>query len=522
MSNKNQVEAGSEYTFYSTDGGNNFGIAFDKIFGQDILEAYNLFEMNSKRNFKNLVPMIIETYEELFLDEGEKFVDDLAIILFDMINVKSKLMVNEATSYDVFIEMLDSITDSHDKLLIKTIDKYVEENYALDLDKITQETKDKKKKINEELQFSDKHAKTLIKIAYLYRITIPIISVYFTYNKSLFARNAEELASEDFEDYQFDEINSNVFSYLFEKFATNAAAVRNKLYKLTLSRVSKTVYSDKRFWAAAKNQGITKDTETLEIYKKLLTNAIPKLAIDKDKNIVSFFQSVIINQIDFLFQNKFKHKFLILGGGDSEKYSDDDDETSEYERLEIQMLRKDEGLFMIRKLSIKQTLKSIPGHFGVTVTDDEVKNAIKYISRHGTQEKIVSMLTFKYFEDKMAIKFLTFYEYVYLLIATKKYLEAHKFVILPQILSAHCEKHKERTNISGKRIRPLIQDSKKYRDLFAAKYSNFAEEVEKPLSAIIATTYSSVFTDNDGEELFDSTVKVGKVADELIDLAFLI
>ena len=156
------------------------------------------------------------------------------------------------------------------------------------------------------------------------------------------------------------------------------------------------------------------------------------------------------------------------------------------------------------------------------MTDDEVKSAIKHISRHGTQEKIVSMITFKYFEDKMAIKFLTFYEYVYLLLASKKYLESHKFTILPQILSAHCEKHKERTNISGKRIRPLIQDSKKYKELFAAKYSNFAEEVEKPLSAIIATTYSSVFTDDAGEELFDSTVKVGKVADELIDLAFLI
>jgi len=522
MTNKIQIEAGSEFNFFSTNGGNNFGVAFDRIFGQELLDVYNLFEMNSKRNFKNLVPMIIETYEELFLDEGEKFNDDLAIIFYDMINVKSKLMINEATTYDVFITMVDSITDSHDKLLIKTIDKYVEDHYALNLDKITQETKDKKKKINEELQFSDKHAKALIKIAYLYRIMIPIISVYFTYNKSLFAKTQEELDSDEFEDFQFEEINANIFSYLFEKFAKNAAAIRNKLYKLTLSRVSKTVYSDKRFWAVAKNQGITKDTETLEIYKKLLTNAIPKLAIDKDKNVVSFFQSVIINQIDFLFQNKFKHKFTTLGGGSSEKYSDDDEETSEYERLEIQMLRKDEGLYMTRKLSIKQTLKEIPVHFGVKVSDDEIRSAIKYISRHGIQEKIVSMLTFKYFQDKMAIKFLTFYEYVYLLIATKKYLENHKFVLLPQILSAHCEKHKERTNISGKRIRPLIQDSKKYKELFAAKYNNFSEEVEKPLSAIIATTYSSVFTDNAGEELFDSTVKVGKVADELIDLAFLI
>jgi len=521
MSNKNQSTANSKESFYLTDGGNNFGIAFDKIFEQEVLSDYNLFEMNSKRNFKNLTPMIVNTFTEIFINEKGKFKEELAVVLYNILNIKSKLMINEGTSYEDFIKLVDIVTDSNDKLLIQVIEKFVEENYALNLDKITQETKDKKKKINEELQFSDKHAKTLLKIAYLYRIMIPIISVYFTYNKSSFAKNQEEIDSPDFEDFQFEEINANLFSYLFEKFAKNPSAIRNKLFKLTLSRVSKTVYSDKRFWAVAKNQGITKDTETLEIYKKLLTNSIPKLMIEKDKNIVSFFQSVIINQIDFLFQNKFKYKFNTIGNS-TEKYSDDDEETSEYERLEIQMLRKDEGLFVVRKLSIEQTLKELPKYFGVDVTDDELKSAIKYLTRHSVQEKIISMITFKYFKDKMAIKFLSFNQYVYLILLVKKYLEVHKYTVLPMILLSHCEKHKERTSISGKRIRPLIQDSKKYKELFSQKYSSFSEEVEKPLSAIIATTYSSVFTDNDGKELFDSTIKVGKVADELIDLAFLI
>ena len=44
----------------------------------------------------------------------------------------------------------------------------------------------------------------------------------------------------------------------------------------------------------------------------------------------------------------------------------------------------------------------------------------------------------------------------------------------------------------------------------------------KNLSSIIASTYASVFMDDDGEELFDSSVKVAKVADELVDLAYLI
>jgi hypothetical protein len=177
---------------------------------------------------------------------------------------------------------------------------------------------------------------------------------------------------------------------------------------------------------------------------------------------------------------------------------------------------------MVRKKSIEQTLKDIAHRFEVTVSPEETKDFIKHLNRHTVQERVVSMMTFKYFEDKMAIKFLSFYQYAYLALVCKKYLEDHKFNVLPQILTARCEKHKERTSISGRRIRPLIQDSKKYRELFATKYVNFSEEVEKPLSAIIATAYSSIFLDKDGKELFDSTVKVAKVADELIDLVFLV
>jgi hypothetical protein len=518
--NSYKVEKGSEDTFFTSDAGNYFGIAFDKIFKQKTIAIYNLFEMSSKRNFRNLTNTILKTYEELFLNKKGKLNEDYATILFNILNTKSKLMVNE-TTYESFITLIDTIIDSNDKLLLTLISDFVEENYKLELDKSTKEAKDNKKKVNEELQFSDAHAKNLLKIAYLFRVMIPIISVYFTYNKSMFAKNEQEAQSEDFEDLQFDEINASVFSHLFQKITKNASALRNKLYKLTYSRVSKTSYSDKRFWTAAKNQGITKDTVTLDIYKKLLVNAIPKISIEGDRNIVSFFSSVVNNQIDFLFQNKFKYKYSSLGDT-SEKYADDEDDSNEYERLEIQMLRKDEGMYIIRKLSIENVLKTIPEKFGVEVSEEEVKNEVVFANRHSIQEKIIGMLTFKYFKDKQAIKFLSFYQYTFLVIAARKYLEKHKFMLLPQILTARCEKHKERTNISGKRIRPLIQDSKKYKELFESKFKNFSEDIEKPLSSIIGTTYSSIFTDNSGKELFDSTVKVGKVADELLDLAFLI
>ena len=518
------IEKGNEDSFFITDSGNIFGIAFDKIFEKPELKPYNLFNMSSKRNFKNLSETILETYEEIFFVDGGRFNSELELVFFNILNTKAIIAGNEETSYEEFIKLIDKITDDGDNLLIRTIDNFVKENYALNLDKITEDRKEKKKKINEELQFNDKHARTLLKISYLYRIMIPTISNYFSYNKFLFKIPSDVvLRNQNKEDFEFEEINSKIFAYLFEKFAENPEALRNKLYKLTYSRVSKTSYSDHRFWAKAKNLAITQETETLEIYKKLLTNAIPKLSIDEDKNIISFFQSVINNQIDFLFQNKFKYTVTSLGNNFI-KYAneEDDDIVTDFERIEIQTTRKDEGSYLIRKLNIQEIIKKIPEYFDVTVEDAEVKAILPKLNRNLIQEEIIAMITFKYFKDKQALKFIDFYQYCFLLLACKKYLEKNKFVYLPQMLTAICEKHKERANICGKKVRPEILMSKKYRELFESKYKNFEDEIEKPFLAFIGTTYSSIFKNEEGEEIFDSSVKVGKIAEEIVDLAYLV
>ena len=522
MEEEIKIDAGNDDSFFVAEGGIFFGIAFDKIFQRPELKPFSIFNMNSKRNFKNLSFTILETFEEIFFNEGGRFDENLELILFNILNAKAIITGNDQTSYDDFIKLVDKITDDGDKLLIKKINTFVEENYALDLDKITASAKEKKKKVNEELQFSDKHAITLLKIAYLYRIMIPTISNYFSYNKAQFKNSGIFSENEDIEDFEFEEINSKIFAYLFEKFADNAEALRNKLYKLTYSRVSKTSYSDHRFWAKAKNIAITKETESLEIYKKLLTNALPKLSIDGDKNIVSFFQSVINNQIDFLFQNKFKYNVSSLGTTADKYASEDDDIVTDFERLEIQTTRKDEGSYLIRKLNIQEIIKKIPEYFDVSVEDAEVKILLPKLNRNTIQEEIIAMLSFKYFKDKQALKFIDFYQYCFLLIACKKYLEKHKFKYLPQMLTAICEKHKERANICGKKVRPEILSSKKYKDLFESKFRNFGEEVEKPFLAFIGTTYSSIFKNDEGEEIFDSSIKVGKIAEELVDLAFLV
>ena len=516
------IDLGNEDSFYVSNGGNIFGIAFDKIFEHQALEPYNNFTLTSKRNFKNLATQILESYEELFLNEGGRFKDELALILYNILNVKKKIILGEVKSFESFRKAIDLITDSGNGLLLRTVSDYIETNYALTLDKITAETKEKKKKVNEELQFLDSHAKDLLKIAYTYRVLIPVIAVYFDFNKALFNGKFDE--DEDGEDSSFVDAVNEIFNYLFEKVAKeNTEALKNKLYKLTMSRISKTAFSDKRFWTMAKQLSITIETETLEIYKKIMNNAIGKLSIDADKNIISFLQSVINNQIDFLFQSKFKYKFIPLSNN-NEKYgiSNDDDDMSDFEKMEILMTRRDEGAYIVRKLNIADTLERIPEYLGVGVEEAEVTEMLKTLNRNTVQEEIVALITFKYFKDRDALKFINFYQYCYLVIACKKFLEAHRLKYISQIIVSDCEKHRERLNICGRRVRPEILSSKKYNDIFNAKYQYFSEDVERPLLAFIGTVYSSTFKDKNGNEIFDSSVKVGRIAEELLDLIQLI
>jgi hypothetical protein len=515
-----KVECGNPETFYSLNDGAVFGIAFDKIFEKEGLETFNEFAISSKRYFKNMANLVVQTYDEIFIDEGGKINPKLAFILFKILNVKSIIMSTKNIPCDKMIEYLDDILLSGNKLFLKTITKYVSENMVSTMDKCTEEMREKKRKINKELQMTDAHGKTLVILGYTYRLLIPVIAEYLMYVKQ-----ADKTVEGSEEDTENDDVCSAIFAHIFELVVPNPTALRNKLYRLVESRITKTTFSDKKFWDILKKISITKETEALDIYKKLLTNAIPKISISENMNIVGFLQAVVHNQVDFLFQRKFKYKLTVLEGnsvGKKTSTEDDIEDFSDFEKVEFLNVRKNEGSHVIRKLSVLDVTPTIPAKLGVAVESAEIKETLKTLKRNSIKEQIVSMIVLKYFDDPQAIKYLDFYNYTLLVLACKKFLIQHKFVYLPMILTATCEKHKERVSICGKKVRPEIMRSKKYSELFAMKYRNFSDLVDIPFLGIIGTTYSSEFKNEAGEELFNSSVKVPKIAEELIDLAYLI
>ena len=132
------------------------------------------------------------------------------------------------------------------------------------------------------------------------------------------------------------------------------------------------------------------------------------------------------------------------------------------------------------------------------------------------------MLTFKYFKSTDAIKRLSAFEYSKLLLCCVKFLEKQKFVLLPKILLSNCIKQRDRTAITGVKIKSKIEESKRYKELMESKYKDFKCDVERNIQAMISTIYSSSFIDEKGNDVFESTAKIGNVAEEIVDLCYLV
>ena len=503
-----------------------FFIKFDKLFDKPKLEIYNQFDLSSKRNFKMMTGSILETYENIFLSEEGEFKENLSFTMLNIINAQTKIMKDDKMPLQTFLSLISTIINCADSSLLKEVEKIIDDGYGLSLDETTKKMKQQKKPVNDQLIISDYQAKILIEIAYVDRVMIPLISQYFIYNKSEFPNKTSIVVDDDDdnEDLVFSEINQVIFEYIFSEVAKNEKDnLLQKIYKLCYSRIVLTSQNSKNFWRVAKNDGITKESASFEIYSKLISNSIPKIQLNKDLNLVNFLSTIIRNQIMFLFSNKFKIHYQIVNPStsDGSLFESNDDNMTELEKLENHLSRKDEGSLILNRLAINQVISNIGETFDVPISNDEINKNLEYVHQNPIQERIISLLTYKYFKSTEAIKQLSVFEYTKLLIACAKYLEQRKFVLLPRLILSKCIKQKDRASITGNKIKSQIESTKRYNDLLENKYKDFRTDVERNIQSLIATAYNSLFIDKNGNEVFDSA-KIVDLANEIVEFAFLI
>ena len=112
------------------------------------------------------------------------------------------------------------------------------------------------------------------------------------------------------------------------------------------------------------------------------------------------------------------------------------------------------------------------------------------------QRDLVFNLFFKYFGDTNSINAINLDDYVILIIAAKRILEASGMVLLPYIVSSKVLRLATRKNVNKKELTKL--ESSPLWDKIKDKYRN--EKIEKHILSIIAVILSSEFEVIDYED----------------------
>ena len=136
MSEVHDNEIKNEEVFSISDPVSYFRIAFDQIFEQEKLNVYNDFDLTAKRHFKNLSADILETYVQLFTEDG-RLNDEATLTVLKLLSSQTKIMTSSAMPLSEFLNILEDIISSGDEILLKIIHNFVETNYSLELDEIT-------------------------------------------------------------------------------------------------------------------------------------------------------------------------------------------------------------------------------------------------------------------------------------------------------------------------------------------------------------------------------------------------
>ncbi len=163
-------------------------------------------------------------------------------------------------------------------------------------------------------------------------------------------------------------------------------------------------------------------------------------------------------------------------------------------KFESHLTKQDEALYLQNKVNCEQTMRDIDVLYG-PFDDDEIDFYIERLSNDGKftinsfQKDLVFNLFYKYFGDSVSIKAINSRDYVKLVIAAKRMLEANNLIVLPYVISSRINRLMTRKNVNKKELTKL-KNSQSY-PYIQEKYKN--PKIENNILSMIAGILSSEF-----------------------------
>lgn len=396
-----------------------------------------------------------------YLNYFEKFYDKDHELVFMCSQIKFCIDFIPEYTKENFINDLIRYIIRNQSLLMKL---YLmnEENYLVEL-------KAKKGKSIPSLQYSTKHGKILMQMSLLMNMCIPLTCHFAHINK-------------------IDNIDGILLEVFDEILDISTVDVYAKFYETATSEIKRNQSINSTLWMMQDIRGKNGTTHSRDSIDNIILNIMPKYTYDR--NIISFNCTSIRKNTGFKITDiKYEYSYTLLSSSNR-----DEDFTSDFDKFESYLVRQDEALYLQNKVNCQETMKMIENAFG-PLEQREIDYMVQTITQDGSciiskfQMNLIFNLFYKYFGDPVSIKAINQTDYVKLMLAAKKILQAYNMVILPYIFSGKVVRIPNKKNINKKELLK-IQASPIWK-MVQEKYQN--PKIEDSILGDIGVILSSEF-----------------------------
>ncbi len=271
--------------------------------------------------------------------------------------------------------------------------------------------------------------------------------------------------------------------------------IYSKLYETAVSNVSMKAKRNQPIWDMQDIRGINVSIHTLQSVQNILINIMPKYRYDGNPIHLNY-KSIIRNTGFQVLDIEYEYNFVSLSSSKR-----DEDMNSEFDKFESFLLKQDESLLVQADVARNDAMNLIEMMYG-PFEDDEIlfyKHRLADGNKctiNSFQRDLIFNLFFKYFGDTRTINAINLDDYVKLIIAARRILEASGMVLLPYIVGSKIIRLASRKNVNKKELTKL--EASPLWEKIKEKYRN--EKIEKHILGIIAVILSSEFEIIDPED----------------------
>ena len=297
-----------------------------------------------------------------------------------------------------------------------------------------------------------------------------------------------------------------VYDAMFDKYNKKYGIdLYSKLYETAISNILRIAKQNQVLWSMQDIRGTNTSTHALQSVQNIMINIIPKYRYNG--NLVHLnYKSIMQNTKFQILDIEYEYDFVPLSSSKR-----DEDMNSEFDKFESFLQKVDESLIVQNQVASNDAIAQIKMIYG-PFDPDEIEFYKQRLSEgykctvNNFQCGLIFNLFFKLFGDTNTINAINLDDYVILIIAARRILEASGMILLPYIVSSKVIRLATRKNINKKELTKL--ESSPMWETIKDKYRN--EKIEKYILSIIAVILCSEFEliDYDDEELDGKPISI--------------